>query len=239
MDTNAHEWIAGAAFPRRLFFLNPIRVPSCPFVVALHLRHYPATPSLAKNGVVLRIPRPMATVTHQQTLQIAMEHHRLGRLAEAETIYRQLLAIYPQNADLWNYLGVLAHQTGRSEEGHQLLQHSIHPLQRNDDDVRCAMDGRARRRARGRHAHGPGGVQPAHQRGPAWPGRAFVGGIRAHRRGTRHRSPAARSVARDTARPDESIPAARCPALCPQSGGRIPHHLGAVVRRAAQRLFAS
>ena len=48
----------------------------------------------------------MAIVTHQQTLEIAMEHHRSGRLAEAETIYRQFLAIYPQNADLWNYLGV-------------------------------------------------------------------------------------------------------------------------------------
>jgi len=64
-------------------------------------------------------------MTHQQALDIALEHHRSGRIAEAEAICRQLLGIYPQNAGLWNFLGVLAHQTGRSEEGCRLLRQAI------------------------------------------------------------------------------------------------------------------
>jgi predicted O-linked N-acetylglucosamine transferase (SPINDLY family) len=67
----------------------------------------------------------MASVTHQQALGIAMEHQRFGRIAEAEAICRQLLAIYPQNADLRNFLGVLSHQAGRPDEGCRLLEQAI------------------------------------------------------------------------------------------------------------------
>ena len=67
----------------------------------------------------------MATMTHQQALNLAMEHHGAGRLAEAESLYRQLLAMHPQNPDLWNLLGVLAHQTGRTDEGLELIRRAI------------------------------------------------------------------------------------------------------------------
>jgi predicted O-linked N-acetylglucosamine transferase (SPINDLY family) len=67
----------------------------------------------------------MSTVTHQQAFQIAIDYHRAGRISEAEGIYRQLLAIYPQNPDLWQLLGVIAHQSGRLEEALNLLQRAI------------------------------------------------------------------------------------------------------------------
>ena len=67
----------------------------------------------------------MPTVTHQQAFQIAIDHHRAGRISEAEDIYRQLLAIYPQNPDLWQLLGVIAHQSGRLEEALDLIQRAI------------------------------------------------------------------------------------------------------------------
>ena len=68
---------------------------------------------------------PMPTVTHQQAFEIALDHHRAGRAAEAEAIYRQLLAVYPQNPDLWQLLGVIAHQSGRLDEALALIQRAI------------------------------------------------------------------------------------------------------------------
>lgn len=47
-----------------------------------------------------------------QALQLALDHHRQGRLAEAEALYRQVLAAEPGNGTAWHFLGVLAHQRG-------------------------------------------------------------------------------------------------------------------------------
>jgi Flp pilus assembly protein TadD len=38
--------------------------------------------------------------------------HQAGRLAEAEALYRRVLADQPNHADTLNLLGALAHQTG-------------------------------------------------------------------------------------------------------------------------------
>ncbi|NQV98122.1 MAG: tetratricopeptide repeat protein [Rhodospirillales bacterium] len=46
-------------------------------------------------------------------LQAALAHHQGGRLAEAEALYRQLLADNPDDADASHYLGLVAHQSGR------------------------------------------------------------------------------------------------------------------------------
>ncbi len=46
----------------------------------------------------------------------ALLHQRNGRLAEAEGIYRAILADRPQDSRAWHYLGVVAHQRGRQEE---------------------------------------------------------------------------------------------------------------------------
>ena len=48
-------------------------------------------------------------------LQAALEHHQAGRLAEAETIYREILARHPDDFDTIHGLGVLAAQAGKPE----------------------------------------------------------------------------------------------------------------------------
>jgi predicted O-linked N-acetylglucosamine transferase (SPINDLY family) len=40
----------------------------------------------------------MARVTVEQALQIALQHHQAGRLAQAEVLYRQILAQHPELA---------------------------------------------------------------------------------------------------------------------------------------------
>jgi len=67
----------------------------------------------------------MPTVTIQQALEAALEHHQAGRLAEAETIYRQVLAVQPQNVDAIHYLGVIAHQVDRHDTAIEMIQRAI------------------------------------------------------------------------------------------------------------------
>jgi tetratricopeptide (TPR) repeat protein/ADP-heptose:LPS heptosyltransferase len=57
--------------------------------------------------------------------QQATEHHRSGRLAEAELLYRQLLAQNPNHADALNQLGYLLYQTGRYEPALENLQRAV------------------------------------------------------------------------------------------------------------------
>ena len=43
-------------------------------------------------------------VTIDQAFQLALQHHQAGRLAEAEAIYRQILAVEPRHADVLHNL---------------------------------------------------------------------------------------------------------------------------------------
>ena len=52
-------------------------------------------------------------MTIPQALQLAVQHHQAGRLAEAELLYRQILAAQPNHADALHLLGVMAQQVGR------------------------------------------------------------------------------------------------------------------------------
>jgi tetratricopeptide (TPR) repeat protein len=45
----------------------------------------------------------------------ALQHHVAGRLKKAEWLYRQILAVNPQDADSLHLLGLVGHQTGRHE----------------------------------------------------------------------------------------------------------------------------
>ena len=47
----------------------------------------------------------MATLP--EILAIAIEHHQAGRLQAAEQVYRQILAVEPNQADAWHLLGVI------------------------------------------------------------------------------------------------------------------------------------
>ncbi len=64
-------------------------------------------------------------MTIQQAFELALQHHQAGRLAEAETIYRQILAADPCHAATLHFLGVVAHQVGRPEVAVDLIRQAI------------------------------------------------------------------------------------------------------------------
>jgi protein O-GlcNAc transferase len=55
----------------------------------------------------------------------ALQHHRGGRLREAESLYRQILETDSNHADALHLLGVLAHQTGRQELAIEMIGRAI------------------------------------------------------------------------------------------------------------------
>lgn len=61
----------------------------------------------------------------QQTLAVATEHHRAGRTAEAERLYREVLAAAPGQADALHLLGVLALQSGRPADAADLIAQAV------------------------------------------------------------------------------------------------------------------
>jgi len=60
-----------------------------------------------------------------ELLAVAQRHHQAGRLAEAETAYRKVLAIDPTNFDSLHLLGVIAQQVGRSDLAVELIGKAI------------------------------------------------------------------------------------------------------------------
>ena len=61
----------------------------------------------------------------QDPLQIALEHHRAGRLRQAEDGYRALLARDPDDADAMHWLGVLFCQAGQGAAAAELLERGV------------------------------------------------------------------------------------------------------------------
>jgi len=61
----------------------------------------------------------------QNTLQQALALHRAGRLPEAETLYRQILRVEPNNQDALHFLGVLAQQIGKNEIAVELISRAL------------------------------------------------------------------------------------------------------------------
>ncbi|EDY18047.1 TPR repeat-containing protein [Chthoniobacter flavus Ellin428] len=59
--------------------------------------------------------------TAQQVLELGLQHHQAGRLAEAEACYREILEAQPDHLDALHLLGVAAMQTGRAELAVNLL----------------------------------------------------------------------------------------------------------------------
>lgn len=58
-------------------------------------------------------------------LQQAVQHHQLGRVPEAEKLYRQVITLSPNQPDAHNLLGVIAHQTGRLDYAVDLMRRAI------------------------------------------------------------------------------------------------------------------
>jgi len=64
-------------------------------------------------------------VNIQQAFERALRHHQSGRLAEAEAIYRQILATEPHHADALHFLGAIAHQAGRNDVAVELIRKAV------------------------------------------------------------------------------------------------------------------
>jgi tetratricopeptide (TPR) repeat protein len=75
-----------------------------------------------KSGVVAVSPSAL--------LNIALDHHRAGRLADAVAGYDRLLALSPDHFDALHLSGFLAHQAGHSSDGLRRIHHAIlvHPV---------------------------------------------------------------------------------------------------------------
>ena len=61
----------------------------------------------------------------KQQVRIGLAHHQAGRSDEAERAYRHALTIEAHNFDALHLLGLLLHQTQRSEQGADLLVQAI------------------------------------------------------------------------------------------------------------------
>lgn len=66
-----------------------------------------------------------------EALQEAVRLHQSGRIAEAESRYRAILAREPANADALHYLGLLVYGTGQYGAAVELLQQSVRANGRN------------------------------------------------------------------------------------------------------------
>src|SRR4051794_15479562 len=97
----------------------------------------------------------MTSQAIEQFISRGVQLQSAGQLAEAEQIYRQVLAQQPNNPFAMHYLGLIAHQIGRYDVAVDLIGRSIalHPaapsffynnigealrmIGRNDDAVRA------------------------------------------------------------------------------------------------------
>lgn len=61
----------------------------------------------------------------QVMVREALGHHQAGRLAEAEQVYRQILAADPCHADALHLLGMIEYQAGRLEAAADLIRKAI------------------------------------------------------------------------------------------------------------------
>ena len=64
-------------------------------------------------------------MTIPEAFALGLQHHQSGRLAEAEAIYRQILAVAPRHADALHMLGLAAHQSGRGELAAEMISDAI------------------------------------------------------------------------------------------------------------------
>ena len=65
------------------------------------------------------------TLTIQQALTLAVQHHNAGRLSEAENIYQQILQNDPNQPMASHLLGVIAHQSGNNHLAAELITKAV------------------------------------------------------------------------------------------------------------------
>jgi predicted TPR repeat methyltransferase len=68
---------------------------------------------------------PVTELSLGEALALAIHCHRSSDLQTAETLYRRILDITPDNVDALHFLGVLLHQRDRSDEAVALIKRSL------------------------------------------------------------------------------------------------------------------
>jgi tetratricopeptide (TPR) repeat protein len=58
-------------------------------------------------------------------LDMGLGHHKAGRLAKAEGIYRKILSTNPKNAEALHLMGLAAHHGGRNEQAAEFITNAI------------------------------------------------------------------------------------------------------------------
>jgi tetratricopeptide (TPR) repeat protein len=71
------------------------------------------------------IIQPGPSAATQSLVLEALRHHQAGLFAEAEQVYRQVLAADPHHSDALHLLGMIAYQTGRSDVAVELIRKAI------------------------------------------------------------------------------------------------------------------
>lgn len=69
-----------------------------------------------QRKAVAKLQQKPNVMTPEKAFAAALEAHQAGRIAEAETLYRQVLAVAPQHAPSNSNLAVILRQQGRAEE---------------------------------------------------------------------------------------------------------------------------
>jgi Tfp pilus assembly protein PilF len=67
----------------------------------------------------------MTHINIEQSISVALQHHRMNQFAQAEAIYRQVLDQQPNHSDALHLLGVLAGQTGQLDAAVALIRRAI------------------------------------------------------------------------------------------------------------------
>lgn len=67
----------------------------------------------------------LSTPEARKTLQAALAEHQAGRLAEAEALYRRILASLPHQPDALHFLGLLAHQRGQHADAVEWMDQAL------------------------------------------------------------------------------------------------------------------
>ena len=65
------------------------------------------------------------TLTIQQAIDLGVQHHKAGRLPQAESIYQQILQADPNQPVALHLLGVIAHQTGKNDIAVDLITKAL------------------------------------------------------------------------------------------------------------------
>ena len=65
------------------------------------------------------------SLTLQEAIDLAIQHHTAGDLAKAESIYQQVLQTDPNHPDALHLLGVIAHQKGENDTAVDLITKAL------------------------------------------------------------------------------------------------------------------